>query len=101
MMKRHAQTGHYAGIWWHRARPSAIADCCAGLLDVGFYPVRIRMTGEAGKMTLQIMAEDETGALRIEDCETISHALSACWMWKIRFPALMRLKCPHPVWRDP
>ena len=26
------------------------------LLDVGFYPVRIRMTGEAGKMT-QIMAE--------------------------------------------
>ena len=47
------------------------------LLDVGFYPVRIRMTGEAGKMTLQIMAEDETGALRIEDCETISHALSA------------------------
>jgi len=47
------------------------------LLDLGFYPVRIRMTGEAGKMTLQIMAEDETGGLRIEDCETISHALSA------------------------
>ena len=47
------------------------------MLEAGFFPVRIRMTGEAGKMTLQIMAEDDSGALRIEDCETISHALSA------------------------
>ncbi len=45
--------------------------------DAGFHLVRIRITGEGTKMILQIMADDNEGELRIDDCETISRNLSA------------------------
>lgn len=44
--------------------------------QLGFQLLRIRMTGEDGKMILQVMAENAEGGLTIEQCETISHALS-------------------------
>lgn len=44
--------------------------------SLGFQLLRIRMTGDDGQMILQVMAENESGGLTIEQCETISHALS-------------------------
>lgn len=45
---------------------------------MGFEIVRIRLTGDMASPTLQIMAErPEDGMLGIEDCEEISHAVSA------------------------
>ena len=43
---------------------------------LGFQLLRIRMTGDDGKMVLQIMAENDEHGLTIEQCETISHAVS-------------------------
>jgi ribosome maturation factor RimP len=55
------------------ARVAAIAEpVIAGL---GFRLVRVRLSGLAG-CTVQIMAERLDGTLTIEDCETISRALS-------------------------
>ena len=45
--------------------------------DLGFYLVRARMTSEGEQMILQIMAENDFGTIAIEDCEAISHAVSA------------------------
>lgn len=45
--------------------------------DLGFHLVRIRITGEGTKTIVQVMAERDDGTLQIEDCEAISHALSA------------------------
>src|ERR1700710_906614 len=45
------------------------------LADLGFRLVRVRVSGEAA-CTVQIMAERPDGSLTIEDCETISRALS-------------------------
>lgn len=47
------------------------------LIDaLGYALLRIRMTGDDGKMILQVMAENEEAGLTIEQCEEISHALS-------------------------
>ena len=43
---------------------------------LGFRLLRIRMTGDEGKMVLQIMAENDDFGLTIEQCEAISHAVS-------------------------
>ena len=48
-------------------------------------------------MILQIMAENDAGTIAIEDCEAISHAVRACWMWKTRFRPLHG-KYLHPAW---
>lgn len=57
------------------ARP--LLDVVKPLVEtLGFQLLRIRMTGEDGKMILQVMAENGEGGLTIEQCETISHALS-------------------------
>jgi len=45
------------------------------LMDLGFRLVRVRITGERG-CTVQIMAERPDGRISIEDCETISKAVS-------------------------
>ena len=45
------------------------------LTTMGFALVRVRVTGQNG-CTVQIMAEREDGTLTIEDCETITHAVS-------------------------
>jgi len=55
------------------ARVSAIAEPV--LTDLGFRLVRVRISGEAG-CTVQVMAERPDGSMTIEDCETISRALS-------------------------
>lgn len=44
--------------------------------SLGFQLLRIRMTGDDGKMILQVMAENDAFGLTIEQCETISHAVS-------------------------
>ena len=43
---------------------------------LGFQLLRIRMTGDDGKMVLQIMAENDDFGLTIEQCESISHTVS-------------------------
>ena len=47
------------------------------IADLGFHLVRARMTSEGESMILQIMAENDAGTIVIEDCEAISHAVSA------------------------
>ena len=47
------------------------------IADLGFNLVRARMTSEGEQMILQIMAENDAGTIAIEDCEAISHAVSA------------------------
>lgn len=47
------------------------------IADLGFHLVRARMTSEGERMILQIMAENDAGTIAIEDCEAISHAVSA------------------------
>ena len=57
------------------ARP--LLDVVAPVVEsLGFHLLRIRMTGDDGKMILQIMAENDEAGLTIEQCEAISHALS-------------------------
>lgn len=55
------------------ARVSAVAGPV--LQGLGYRLVRIKISGEAG-CTVQIMAERPDGTMLIEDCETISRALS-------------------------
>jgi len=55
------------------ARVSAVAGPV--LQGLGYRLVRIKISGEAG-CTVQIMAERPDGSMQIEDCETISRALS-------------------------
>jgi ribosome maturation factor RimP len=55
------------------ARVSAVAEPV--LNGMGYRLVRVRVSGEAGT-TVQIMAERPDGTMQIEDCETISRALS-------------------------
>ncbi|MCG8436200.1 MAG: ribosome maturation factor RimP, partial [Gammaproteobacteria bacterium] len=45
------------------------------LTDMGYRLVRVRITGEAG-CTVQVMAERSDGTMTVEDCQTISRALS-------------------------
>ena len=47
------------------------------IADLGFHLVRARLTSEGQRMILQIMAENDAGTIAIEDCEAISHAVSA------------------------
>lgn len=57
------------------ARP--LLDVVAPVVaQLGFHLLRIRMTGDDGKMVLQVMAENDEAGLTIEQCEAISHALS-------------------------
>lgn len=57
------------------ARP--LLDLIEPLVEsLGFALLRIRMTGEDGKMILQVMAENDEAGLAIEQCEAISHAIS-------------------------
>jgi ribosome maturation factor RimP len=55
------------------ARLAAIAEPVLGSL--GFRLVRVRMSGVSG-CTVQIMAERADGGMTIDDCETVSRALS-------------------------
>jgi ribosome maturation factor RimP len=55
------------------ARVAAIAEPV--LAGLGFRLVRVRISGLAG-CTVQIMAERPDGNMTIEDCETVSRALS-------------------------
>ena len=57
------------------ARP--LLPIVAPLIEaLGYALLRIRMTGDDGKMILQVMAENDQAGLTIEQCEEISHALS-------------------------
>jgi ribosome maturation factor RimP len=55
------------------ARVAALATPV--LLDLGFRLVRVKISGEAGT-TVQVMAERSDGAISVDDCESISQALS-------------------------
>lgn len=62
------------------AREEGPARIVAGLVepvieDMGYRLVRVRVTGENGA-TLQIMAERPDGTMTIDDCETVSRAVS-------------------------
>lgn len=45
------------------------------LEEIGYRLVRVKLSGQAG-MTVQIMAERPDGSMTVEDCETVSGALS-------------------------
>lgn len=45
------------------------------LTAIGYRLVRVRLTGQNG-LTLQIMAERPDGTMTVEDCETVSRAVS-------------------------
>ena len=47
------------------------------VVDLGYGLVRIKITGEDGQSILQVMAERDDGTLSVDDCEVISHGLSA------------------------
>src|ERR1700704_5817290 len=55
------------------ARVSPVAEPV--ILGLGFRLVRVRVSGTIG-CTVQIMAERSDGTMTIEDCETVSRALS-------------------------
>jgi ribosome maturation factor RimP len=56
---------------------ASVADLIEpALVDMGFRLVRIAISGREGK-TVQIMAERPDGSIAIEDCEQISHQVSA------------------------
>ena len=55
------------------ARVSAVAEPV--IVGLGFRLVRVRVSGTIG-CTVQIMAERSDGTMTIEDCETVSRALS-------------------------
>jgi ribosome maturation factor RimP len=55
------------------ARVAAIA--APVVEDLGFRLVRVKVSGQGG-CTVQIMAEREDGTMTVEDCETVSRALS-------------------------
>jgi len=55
------------------ARVAAVAEPV--IEECGYRLVRIRVSGELG-CTVQVMAERSDGSMQIEDCETVSRALS-------------------------
>lgn len=55
------------------ARIAAIVEPV--LESIGFRLVRVRLSGQNG-LTLQIMTERDDGTMTVEDCETVSRALS-------------------------
>jgi ribosome maturation factor RimP len=55
------------------ARVGAVIEPVLG--GLGFRLVRIRISGLSG-LTVQVMAERPDGTMTIEDCETVSHAVS-------------------------
>ncbi len=55
------------------ARVAAIVEPVLESMD--FRLVRVRLTGQNG-MTVQVMAERNDGTMTVEDCETVSRALS-------------------------
>jgi ribosome maturation factor RimP len=55
------------------ARVAAVAEPVVE--DLGFRLVRVKVSGQNG-CTVQIMAEREDGTMTVEDCETVSRALS-------------------------
>src|SRR5215203_3632448 len=55
------------------ARVAAIVE--PALADLGFRLVRVKVSGLNG-CTVQIMAERPDGSMTVEDCETVSRALS-------------------------
>ena len=56
--------------------PARVAALAEPVLDqLGYRLVRVRVTGTVG-VTVQIMAERPDGSMTVEDCETVSRALS-------------------------
>ena len=55
------------------ARVAAIAEPV--LADLGYRLVRVRISADSG-CTVQVMAERPDGSMLVEDCETVSRALS-------------------------
>lgn len=45
--------------------------------DLGFEIVRVQLTGEGGRQTLQVMAERPDGSMTIDDCADLSSSISA------------------------
>ncbi|HLW28807.1 MAG TPA: ribosome maturation factor RimP [Kiloniellales bacterium] len=47
------------------------------VVDLGFEIVRVQLTGEGGRQTLQVMAERPDGTMTIDDCADLSASISA------------------------
>jgi ribosome maturation factor RimP len=64
---------------WHVDRLTTLEDRIAPTLDsMGFEVVRVGLSNAGGRRTLQVMADRKDGSLiSIDECETISQALSA------------------------
>jgi ribosome maturation factor RimP len=70
------QTGDEPRLIAEQGAAARVATIAEPVLEsLGFRLVRVRISGLAG-MTVQIMAERADGTMTIEDCETVSRALS-------------------------
>ena len=73
-----------------------IADLAEPILDeLGFRLVRVKVSGRDGG-TVQIMAERRSGAMSVEDCATISRALSPVLDAYDPMPSQYRLEVSSP-----
>lgn len=65
------------------------------LADFGFRLVRVKLSAQAGA-TVQIMAERPDGSMTVEDCETLSQALSPVLDVEDPIPGGYRLEISSP-----
>lgn len=65
------------------------------LADFGFRLVRVKLSAQAGA-TVQIMAERPDGSMSVEDCETVSQALSPVLDVEDPIPGGYRLEISSP-----
>lgn len=75
------------------ARIAAIA--MPVLANLGFRLVRVKLSGQTG-MTVQIMAERPDGGISVEDCESVSQALSPVLDVEDPIPSGYRLEISSP-----
>ena len=72
-----AATGFEPRLVIEPGRAARVATIAEPLLaDLGYRLVRVRISGLSG-CTVQIMAERPDGTMMVEDCETVSRALSS------------------------
>jgi ribosome maturation factor RimP len=75
------------------ARIAAVSEPV--LADFGFRLVRVKLSAQAGA-TVQIMAERPDGSMSVEDCETLSQALSPVLDVEDPIPGGYRLEISSP-----
>ena len=66
------------------------------VVDLGFEIVRVQLTGEGGRRTLQVMAERPDGSVTIDDCADLSASISAVLDVEDPIPGAYSLEVSSP-----